>query len=174
MARWTLVSLMAVGLVALFAASPALAQGNGFGHGVGGFVDENGDGFNDLAPDADGDGIPNGLDPDYQPPQDGTGAQFGHRANGASMATDGYAAWFRYLLAPRCVLAGDPFAFGMTLNGAGRGHGWGPGDGTGFGGDGPHDGTGFGPGGTTGNHGGMNLDGPENGNGNGNGRRGGR
>lgn len=30
------------------------------------FVDENGDGFNDNAPDADGDGIPNGQDPDYQ------------------------------------------------------------------------------------------------------------
>jgi hypothetical protein len=29
------------------------------------FVDEDGDGFNDLAPDADGDGIPNDLDPDY-------------------------------------------------------------------------------------------------------------
>ncbi len=33
-------------------------------HGVG-FVDENGDGYNDNAPDADGDGIPNGMDPDY-------------------------------------------------------------------------------------------------------------
>ncbi|MBU2491842.1 MAG: hypothetical protein KJ571_04395 [Bacteroidetes bacterium] len=30
------------------------------------FVDENGDGYNDNAPDHDGDGIPNGLDPDYQ------------------------------------------------------------------------------------------------------------
>lgn len=29
------------------------------------FVDENGDGYNDLAPDHDGDGIPNGLDPDF-------------------------------------------------------------------------------------------------------------
>lgn len=29
------------------------------------FVDEDGDGYNDLAPDHDGDGIPNGLDPDY-------------------------------------------------------------------------------------------------------------
>ena len=32
-----------------------------------GFVDENGDGINDLAPDADGDGIPNGMDEDYVP-----------------------------------------------------------------------------------------------------------
>ncbi len=29
------------------------------------FVDKNGDGYNDNAPDDDGDGIPNGLDPDY-------------------------------------------------------------------------------------------------------------
>lgn len=37
----------------------------GQGNGVRGFVDENGDGFNDLAPDHDGDGIPNGQDPDF-------------------------------------------------------------------------------------------------------------
>jgi hypothetical protein len=30
------------------------------------FMDENGDGFNDNAPDHDGDGIPNPLDPDYK------------------------------------------------------------------------------------------------------------
>ena len=30
------------------------------------FVDKDGDGFNDNAPDHDGDGIPNGLDPDYK------------------------------------------------------------------------------------------------------------
>jgi len=35
------------------------------GHMVKGFVDANGDGYNDNAPDADGDGIPNGMDPDY-------------------------------------------------------------------------------------------------------------
>jgi type II secretory pathway pseudopilin PulG len=37
------------------------------------FVDENGDGINDLAKDADGDGIPNGQDPDWTKPLDGTG-----------------------------------------------------------------------------------------------------
>ena len=31
-----------------------------------GFVDKNGDGYNDNAPDHDGDGIPNSLDPDWQ------------------------------------------------------------------------------------------------------------
>ena len=30
------------------------------------FIDKNGDGFNDLAPDHDGDGIPNGLDKDWR------------------------------------------------------------------------------------------------------------
>jgi hypothetical protein len=34
--------------------------------GVGGFLDEDGDGFNDLMPDADGDGVPDALDPDYR------------------------------------------------------------------------------------------------------------
>jgi hypothetical protein len=33
------------------------------------FVDENGDGFNDNAPDTDGDGIPNGRDEDYDGPK---------------------------------------------------------------------------------------------------------
>ena len=42
------------------------------------FLDEDGDGFNDLAPDADGDGIPNGLDPDYVRPEDGSGQQYQH------------------------------------------------------------------------------------------------
>jgi len=39
------------------------------------FVDENGDGINDAFRDADGDGIPNCQDPDWAPPQDGTGYQ---------------------------------------------------------------------------------------------------
>jgi hypothetical protein len=37
------------------------------------FVDENGDGINDAARDADGDGIPNGQDPDWARPLDGAG-----------------------------------------------------------------------------------------------------
>ena len=40
------------------------------------FVDENGDGFNDNAPDHDGDGIPNGQDPDYEPSGNGRGHGF--------------------------------------------------------------------------------------------------
>lgn len=37
------------------------------------FVDENGDGINDFARDADGDGIPNCQDPDWSRPLDGSG-----------------------------------------------------------------------------------------------------
>ena len=33
------------------------------------FVDRNGDGYNDNAPDHDADGIPNGVDPDYTGPK---------------------------------------------------------------------------------------------------------
>ena len=42
------------------------------------FIDLNGDGFNDNAPDHDNDGIPNGLDADYvKNAQDGSGYQKG-------------------------------------------------------------------------------------------------
>ncbi len=45
------------------------------GHG---FVDEDGDGINDLAPDHDGDGIPNGQDSDWvKNKRDGTGYKQG-------------------------------------------------------------------------------------------------
>ncbi len=64
----------------LLIAGPASAQSQGFGQGTGvcRFVDEDGDGFNDLAPDDDGDGIPNGLDPDYVRPMDGEGRLHKH------------------------------------------------------------------------------------------------
>ncbi len=54
---------------------------NRYGH-PNGFVDENGDGLNDNAPDADGDGIPNGQDEDYEPPRDGRGWGRGHGMHG--------------------------------------------------------------------------------------------
>jgi hypothetical protein len=41
------------------------------------FVDLNGDGFNDNAPDHDNDGIPNGMDSDWTRPQDGSSKQQG-------------------------------------------------------------------------------------------------
>lgn len=37
------------------------------------FVDENGDGISDFARDHDNDGIPNCQDPDWAPPEDGSG-----------------------------------------------------------------------------------------------------
>lgn len=67
MKRLTQLSILALALavVAFFGVNtPASAQNAG--HGAG-FVDENGDGYNDNAPDADGDGIPNGMDDDYVP-----------------------------------------------------------------------------------------------------------
>ena len=53
------------------------------------FVDENGDGINDLAKDADGDGIPNGQDPDWVKPADGSG-YMGQHQNG-QIAKSGFA-----------------------------------------------------------------------------------
>lgn len=112
--------VLLLGLAAV-AAAQCTGDGSGPAYGNGfGFVDENGDGYNDLAPDADGDGIPNGLDPDYVRPLDGTGYQFTH-----GRPID----WF--------------FGWG---HGNENGMRYGPGDGTGFG-TGPADGTGYGPGG---------------------------
>lgn len=37
------------------------------------FIDEDGDGINDVLKDHDGDGIPNPQDPDWKGPQDGEG-----------------------------------------------------------------------------------------------------
>jgi|GEM_PF-3261487 len=54
-------------------------EGEEPGSGQGrGFVDEDGDGVNDLARDHDDDGLPNGKDPDWvKNKRDGTGAQAG-------------------------------------------------------------------------------------------------
>ncbi len=53
------------GLIILVTMPELSAQTVPAGHGKH-FVDLNGDGYNDNAPDADGDGIPNGKDADYQ------------------------------------------------------------------------------------------------------------
>lgn len=125
--------LSALAILALAAfSSPVYAQAEkagGYGPGVGGFIDENGDGFNDLAPDADGDGIPNGLDPDYVPAADGSGQSWGP---GDGEGNE------------------DGSLMKMHQYGEGAGSGFGPGDGSGLGGNGPADGTGFGPGNGTG------------------------
>ena len=134
--------LMMIGLTLL--ASGAMAQetdpvtnpGGGFGPGGGSgecqFIDEDGDGFNDLAPDHDGDGIPNGLDPDYVRPEDGTGNQ--HQNAYAHAYQHGFLV----------DVFGRGFAM-IALEGPEGGHMFGLRDGTGTG-FGPADGTGFGPG----------------------------
>ena len=58
------------------------------------FIDENGDGINDLAKDADGDGIPNCQDPDWTRPLDGSGYKAQARrgaGDGTAAANSGYA-----------------------------------------------------------------------------------
>ena len=57
-----LTTLAILGLALLASPGTEAQTCNGGGKN---FVDLNGDGFNDNAPDLDGDGIPNGLDPDY-------------------------------------------------------------------------------------------------------------
>jgi len=62
--------------ITVFFNSEASAQQYGGGKKANkGFVDMNGDGINDNALDADGDGIPNGKDPDFVKPQDGSGSK---------------------------------------------------------------------------------------------------
>ncbi len=69
MKRFTQLTLtMALTMVA-FAATSTFAQetqNSGKTQHGSGFVDVDGDGYNDNAPDHDGDGIPNGLDKDWQ------------------------------------------------------------------------------------------------------------
>jgi len=135
-----LITLMLVLGLALTAAAQDV-DGIGNGNGICQFIDEDGDGFNDLAPDADGDGIPNGLDPDYVRPEDcegdGNADQGGNQ--GGAMARRGQLGGGESLLK----------ADGVAAAGQGQGGGHGPGDGTG-GGLAPGDCTGFGPGDGTG------------------------
>ncbi len=137
-----LATVAAVSLISAAAMAQTVpASGLGNGNGVCSFVDENGDGFNDLAPDADGDGIPNGLDPDYVKPADGTGNQLGSQGSQAK-------GFGRYAMLLQQFAGEDVLAKGMGESGSG-GQGFGLGDGTGLG-VGPADGTGFGPGDGTG------------------------
>jgi len=94
------------------------------------FVDENGDGYNDNAPDHDGDGIPNGIDPDYTGPKNqiGKGTKTFIDENGDGINDN--------------IQAGKS---GKGGKGNGRKSGYGPGDGTGNKGVGPQDGSGNGP-----------------------------
>lgn len=131
-----LVTLAIVALTALSAPAPAMAQGHGFT--VGGFIDENGDGYNDLAPDADGDGIPNGLDPDYVRPLDGTGERFGTVGTCDALSAPAAAMQNKFM---NKFLNMWQRMFGETVMNQ---SGYGPADGTGNDGTGPKDGTGYG------------------------------
>ena len=57
------IAILAFGLVFLTGSSLSAQTNAGNGKN---FVDRNGDGINDSAPDHDGDGIPNGQDPDWE------------------------------------------------------------------------------------------------------------
>ncbi len=146
----TLVVLLGL---ALTASAQGFGQGLGDGTGACQFIDEDGDGFNDLAPDADGDGIPNGQDPDYVRPEDGTGSQHAYRhANqdgDAIQAGQGFRHGQSGEDAGKALLItgfGDGECDGTGApEGVRQGNAYGPGDGTGDG-VGPADGTGFGPG----------------------------
>ena len=94
-------------------------------HGAG-FVDENGDGYNDNAPDHDDDGIPNGMDPDYSRPQAGAG-----RGGCGFVDENGDG------------INDNRGSAGGKRGGCSRG-GYGPGTGAGNGGVGPADGSGYG------------------------------
>lgn len=112
--------------------------------GVSGFVDEDGDGFNDLLPDSDGDGIPNALDPDFR----------GHKADSIFMHRQSEAEqrnMWQYMNEDQNHMEhGEPGMFG-------------PGDSTGHGGmhddgHGGHDGGGGMGGSPPDEGGGMNSD----------------
>ncbi len=134
----TLAILALVLMVVMIGTDTASAQDRGNGYRVRDFVDNDGDGFNDLAPDHDGDGIPNGQDPDYVRPQDGSGNRHGNP--GEPEVNGGNKNWYRNMYQWLSGVSGDVIGFGP-------GNGYGPGDGTGNGGNGPQDGTGNGPGG---------------------------
>jgi hypothetical protein len=91
------------------------------------FVDEDGDGINDRAKDADGDGIPNGQDPDWVKPEDGTGYKAQNKTGqpDASGMTQGQKAG----KAAKSSFGKGSFRTGMS--GAGRATGAGVCDGTG-------------------------------------------
>ena len=69
--KMILTSIALLGIAVLF--NPVAAQTTGQGVN---FVYLNGDGYNDNAPDADGDGIPNGRDDDYTSKNGGSGNTF--------------------------------------------------------------------------------------------------
>ena len=59
-------AIVIIGILLIFNCNAAFTQQKQHRHkNTQGFTDIDGDGYNDNAPDHDGDGIPNGLDPDW-------------------------------------------------------------------------------------------------------------
>ena len=146
-------------LILIVASANAQGFGPGPGDGVCNFVDEDGDGFNDLAPDHDGDGIPNGLDPDWVRPEDGSGLQ--HRYGFEDLAAL-FAKSFGEAAAGYAYGYENGYAHGQdgaAQFGPGEAGGFGPGsDTSGHVGDGTGEGTGSGTG-SGGNNSGGNGNG---------------
>ncbi|MBU8871010.1 MAG: hypothetical protein KOO60_09140 [Gemmatimonadales bacterium] len=122
-----MLTVLLTGLLAVTANAQEFGPGQGEGQGEYQFVDEDGDGFNDLAPDFDGDGIPNGQDDDYVKAEDGTGYMHQNKVHFGDLDEE------------------DRGGFHGGKDGEMSGNRYGPGDGTGTG-VGPEDGTGFGSG----------------------------
>ena len=132
--KYSLFTAAVLMITGLLLAPVAIAQGNHTGenpveHGWR-FVDQNGDGINDYAPDFDGDGIPNGMDEDYEPA--GLGSQY--RA-GRFIDVDGDGIH-------DCTMQ-----YQRTHNHRNTRMGYGPGNGLGNQFSGPQNGSGYGPGG---------------------------
>ncbi|TCD47334.1 hypothetical protein [Chlorobium sp. N1] len=81
------IALIAFAGMVAFSAAPATASAENM-YGIG-FVDLNGDGINDNALDADGDGVPNGQDADFVAPADGAGQHLGAGAGAGTGARSG-------------------------------------------------------------------------------------
>jgi hypothetical protein len=129
-----------------------------------GFVDLNGDGYNDNAPDADGDGIPNGRDEDYDGPMSRNGNNGtkgfvdlnGDGINDNAIDSDGDGipnGQDPDYVKPQDGSGkqnrngiGNKNSFKNQIRSNSGNGGYGPGDGTGNNGIGPKDGTGYGPG----------------------------
>lgn len=100
----------------------AQAQENASDQQGGRFIDEDGDGFNDLLPDSDGDGIPDLIDPDFK----------GHPAESLYMNRymDGQAVEIERNRFQNMQQHGEPGQFGpvdSTGHGSKGGHGSSPG-----------------------------------------------
>lgn len=156
MKKKNLISVLSIAvLMAVLFSSSVFAQDNQTKVKTKGFVDANQDGYNDLAPDVDGDGIPNGRDEDY------TGSKVrkngkgfidlnGDGINDNAFDSDGDG-----------IPNGQDPDFVRPQDGSGQkkmngkhsnvgGNKYGPGNGSGNNGVGPKDGTGYGSGNGTG------------------------